>query len=340
MSSDRLPVISGDNFRYIWNRILELFPTRSSVIEMIGEYSRLKREIVEELPEEDIDENTIYMVRDPDAVSRNVYNEYMYIDDDWELIGSNRTDLSQYYTKSETDRKLLDKQSRNDESLTTDAKTIVGAINEIKDELDNSLLRAYPVGSIYLSVNNVNPSQLFGGTWVAWAPGRVPVGINTSDSDFDTVEETGGAKSHSYTPAGSNTAVTLTAAQCGVPAHSHGLNSHKHSFSATSGSGRTNAGGYVYFGGNQGAVPNTFDIIVGRYGDAANSYTAGNGSVQGMGLNHCHDISGTTGAASGSTENNSAKNATSSHNHTFSGTAATMSHMQPYITCYMWKRTA
>lgn len=30
--------------------------------------------------------------------------------------------------------------------------------------------RVYPVGSIYLSVNNVNPGTLFGGTWVAWAP--------------------------------------------------------------------------------------------------------------------------------------------------------------------------
>ena len=45
----------------------------------------------------------------------------------------------------------------------------------------------YPVGSIYLSVNSVNPSTLFGGTWEAWGSGKVPVGVDTSDTDFDTV---------------------------------------------------------------------------------------------------------------------------------------------------------
>ena len=30
----------------------------------------------------------------------------------------------------------------------------------------------------------------------------------------------------------------------------------------------------------------------------------------------------------------------SGHNHTFTGTASSISTLQPYITCYMWKRTA
>lgn len=52
----------------------------------------------------------------------------------------------------------------------------------------------YPVGSIYLSVNSTNPSQLFGGEWEQWGKGRVPVGIDTNDSDFNAIEKTGGNK--------------------------------------------------------------------------------------------------------------------------------------------------
>ena len=54
----------------------------------------------------------------------------------------------------------------------------------------------YPTGSIYLSVNNINPSQWFGGTWEQIAKGRTLVGVDTSDTDFNTVKKTGGAKTH------------------------------------------------------------------------------------------------------------------------------------------------
>lgn len=44
-----------------------------------------------------------------------------------------------------------------------------------------------------MSVNNVNPgTYLTGTTWVAWGAGRVPVGVDTTQTEFDTVEETGG----------------------------------------------------------------------------------------------------------------------------------------------------
>ena len=38
----------------------------------------------------------------------------------------------------------------------------------ILDLITNSI---YPVGSIYISVNNVNPSKLFGSKWEAWGSG-------------------------------------------------------------------------------------------------------------------------------------------------------------------------
>ena len=68
----------------------------------------------------------------------------------------------------------------------------------------------YPVGSIYLSVNDVNPATIFGGVWERWGAGRVPVGVNPNESEFSSVEQTGGEKTH-----------RITVDE--IPNHNHGL---------------------------------------------------------------------------------------------------------------------
>lgn len=66
-----------------------------------------------------------------------------------------------------------------------------------------SIADAWPIGSIFIAVVSTNPSTLLGvGTWTAFGAGRVLVGLNASDTDFDTAEETGGAKT--VAAAGSN----------------------------------------------------------------------------------------------------------------------------------------
>lgn len=60
--------------------------------------------------------------------------------------------------------------------------------------LRNTLKDLYPVGSIYISVSNINPAATYGGTWEAFGTGRTLVGVDTSQTEFDTVEETGGSK--------------------------------------------------------------------------------------------------------------------------------------------------
>lgn len=61
----------------------------------------LKREIVAALPSDDISETTIYMIlKDPAGSGQNVYNEYMYIDSKWELIGDTAVDLTGYATEA------------------------------------------------------------------------------------------------------------------------------------------------------------------------------------------------------------------------------------------------
>ena len=85
--------------------------------------------------------------------------------------------------------------------LTNDSGFITAA------DIGNAL---YPVGSIYMSVNNTNPSTFFGGTWEAWGAGKVPVGVDANDTDFNAVEKTGGEKTHILT-------------ESEMPKHSHGL---------------------------------------------------------------------------------------------------------------------
>jgi len=77
-----------------------------------------------------------------------------------------------------------------DAGITT-AKIAAGALTNL----------VYPIGSIFTTVTNYANSAavvnaIGGTTWTVFGAGRVLVGLNSSDTDFDTVEETGGAKTH------------------------------------------------------------------------------------------------------------------------------------------------
>ena len=72
---------------------------------------------------------------------------------------------------------------------------------QLKDKNGNKVFAApwMPVGSIYISVINQNPSNYFGGTWEQFANGRTLVGVDTSQTEFNSVEKTGGEKEHTLT---------------------------------------------------------------------------------------------------------------------------------------------
>lgn len=73
----------------------------------------------------------------------------------------------------------------------------------------------FPIGSIYMSVTNTNPSNSFGGTWVLWGQGRVPIGVDTSQSEFNSVEKTGGAKISTQINTGSSSYGYTLSSQAG-----------------------------------------------------------------------------------------------------------------------------
>ena len=103
-------------------------------------------------------------------------------------------------------------------TLNTDAWFTGNALNidaPGNNYLDDELLLptkflevVYPVGSIYMNVNDIDPNKIFGGEWIRWGNGRMPIGINEDDNSFKVSEIEGGEKTH-----------VLTTAE--MPAHSH-----------------------------------------------------------------------------------------------------------------------
>ncbi|WP_435659001.1 phage baseplate protein, partial [Faecalibaculum rodentium] len=68
-----------------------------------------------------------------------------------------------------------------------------------KKKLDNLALTLFPVGSVVITHTNTNPGTYIGGTWVAYAPGRVLVGVGTGNDGSKSVTfgtGTGGEYAH------------------------------------------------------------------------------------------------------------------------------------------------
>ena len=172
--------------------------------------------------------------------------------------------------------------------------------------VQQALQAMYPVGSVYINASSTtNPSSLLGfGTWTEIGAGRVLVGQNTGDVDFDTLGETGGSKSsvssHTHTFSGTSGAMSQNWS------HSHSISDpgHNHYWSYRPMYGTSTDGG----GSFAVSSPNT------------NQYVSANTtgiSVNATDINHTHNYSGTT-ASTGSSNGN----------------------LPPYIVVKMWQRTA
>jgi hypothetical protein len=172
-----------------------------------------------------------------------------------------------------------------------------------------ALSAVYPVGSIYINAtSSSNPSSLLGfGTWTAFGAGRVMVGLDASDADFDTAEETGGAKTVTPSASISGTVGGTSLTEAQMPKHFHRMVGP---FGTTMTQGTESA-----FGNYGGGTPDDTAF-------AYNTWSVGGDAASG---------STGTGTSNGN-----------SHTHSFTGsvTGSATSVVQPYIVVRMWKRTA
>lgn len=79
-------------------------------------------------------------------------------------------------------------------------------------------VEAFPVGSVFISVNDTDPAVLLGyGTWQSFGAGRVLAGFDADDEDFDADLKEGGDKE--VAAEGTNSAPDFEGNP--LPAHSH-----------------------------------------------------------------------------------------------------------------------
>lgn len=107
-------------------------------------------------------------------------------------------------------------------------------------------------------------SAIYGGTWQSWGNGRVPVGVNPADSDFSTVQKTGGEKTQALRAAigacGGNVLTTGYVAAEAIP----GISAPTYTPTASGqGSGTFNHSTPVYK--SDGAIPTTLQPYITVY---------------------------------------------------------------------------
>lgn len=109
------------------NKVIKAYVDK--LIKGIKQFKVIKIDV---LPIKDIDSNAIYFIPKKNKNNDDVYDEYMYINDKWELIGSTAVDLSDYIT-TETLNSTIEAMLGLPEEIIgiSDNATFTNAINEL-----------------------------------------------------------------------------------------------------------------------------------------------------------------------------------------------------------------
>lgn len=243
------------------------------------EYNKL----IEQRAYEKFQENS---VMDEYSATVNEHNQrYVYMRDydlgDWVTIqdrdlsieiDAQIVEVTTTLQNNETINDITFEYGKANKTEIKDIRTIGASVEEISNnikyidkKISDLLNMFYPVGSVYETMDSsFDPNKKWGGTWER-IKGRVLVGVDENDSDFNTTEKTGGEKTH-----------TLVVSE--LPQHTH-----------------------------------------------ANYAKRTNITINNSGNTHVTCHSSNSGATVG-------------HNIGSTGEGVAHNNLQPYITCFIWKR--
>lgn len=216
-------------------------------------------------------------------------------------------------------------------------------ISEIKKSMDEIAEIVYPVGSIYMSVNGINPANLFGGEWERWGKGKTVIGVDTEDSNFDEPETEGGKKE-------------ISLSKENIPEHTHKVISAKDALYTDFAKETVNiqesertithtaSHGHLV----QYKEPSYTAVRVGNYTDYNNSIAV----AQAITSRYVSDTTSNVNGFDVAIPEHTHEATTEGHKHSIKaseiasvlnteaeGESKPYSNLPPYITCYMWKRT-
>lgn len=251
----------------------------------------------------------------------------------------------------------LGKLDPNTEYLVEDAQSSLNNLEELVHSIIlESDKKKYPVGSIEFNVSGTNPASYLGfGTWELWGAGKVPIGVDTSDSTINKADLSVGSKTVKYKPAGTNkgTAVTLNAVSLShsggavgnhklttteIPAHNHSINWNTFypEESAVFMNAQYAGTGGNWVGDRQFAIAAANHVNDLKYPQVLKSSVIMNlPTIADTGSSNNHNHPFTQPSAHSFTP--TTKSITQP---TFTGTEADINVQQPSISCYMWKRIA
>lgn len=272
------------------------------------EYNKL----IEQRAYEKFQENS---VMDEYSATVNEHNQrYVYMRDydlgDWVTIqdrdlsieiDAQIVEVTTTLQNNETINDITFEYGKANKTEIKDIRTIGASVEEISNnikyidkKISDLLNMFYPVGSVYETMeSSFDPNKKWGGTWER-IKGRVLVGVDENDSDFNTTEKIGGEKTHK-----------LSVSE--MPSHSH------------SASEKSLKGGVNNISGQDETWGLTSSGIFSNWGDTNGFYSTLKKTTTNykdgfyLDATHTHTIGNTGG---GNVHNN----------------------LQPYVTCFIWKR--